>query len=104
MEIAEAFLHPLVVMIHRGGRLRRSSWKDFSPVEEEGPALEAKWREWVQQESYLRLIYGVFELDRHISAALLKAPLMTYTTMHLPLPSSDGKCILFPTRPRLANM
>lgn len=93
MEIAESFLQPLVTMIRRGGRLRRSTWKDIAPsVEDEGSALEAKWQEWVHQESYLRLIYRVFELDRQSSMALLKPPLMSYSEMHVPLPSLDCKC------------
>ncbi|KAJ4409521.1 hypothetical protein N0V91_002442 [Didymella pomorum] len=90
MEIAESFLQPLVTMIRRGGKLRRSTWRDITPTaEEEGSALEAKWQEWVHQESYLRLIYRVFELDRQSSMALLKPPLMAYSEMHLPLPSSN---------------
>lgn len=92
MEIAESFLQPLVTMIRRGGRLRRSMWKDIAPsIEEEGQALETKWRDWVHQESYVRLIYRVFELDRQSSMALLKPPLMTYSEMQLPLPSSNRK-------------
>lgn len=92
MEIAESFLQPLVTMIRRGGKLRRSTWRDIAPTaEEEGSALEAKWQEWVHQESYLRLIYRVFELDRQSSMALLKPPLMAYSEMHLPLPSSNRK-------------
>ncbi|KAF9698941.1 hypothetical protein EKO04_003269 [Ascochyta lentis] len=90
MEIAESFLQPLVTMIRRGGRLRRSTWKDVVPsAEEDGAALDAKWHEWAYQESYLRLIYRVFELDRQSSMALLKPPLMAYSEMHLPLPSSN---------------
>lgn len=92
MEIAESFLQPLVTMIRRGGRLRRSTWKEIVPsAEEEGSTLEARWHEWVHQESYLRLIYRVFELDRQSSMALLKPPLMTYSEMQLPLPSSNRK-------------
>ncbi|KZM19729.1 nucleic acid binding [Ascochyta rabiei] len=90
MEIAESFLQPLVTMIRRGGRLRHSTWRDVVPLaEDDGPALEVKWQEWAHQESYLRLIYRVFELDRQSSMALLKPPLMTYSEMHLPLPCSN---------------
>jgi hypothetical protein len=97
MEIAESFLQPLVTMIRRGGKLRRSTWRDITPTaEEEGSALEAKWQEWVHQESYLRLIYRVFELDRQSSMALLKPPLMAYSEMHLPLPSSNRKSLHIP--------
>lgn len=97
MEIAESFLQPLVTMIRRGGKLRRSTWRDITPTaEEEGSALEAKWQEWVHQESYLRLIYRVFELDRQSSMALLKPPLLAYSEMHLPLPSSNRKSLHIP--------
>jgi hypothetical protein len=97
MEIAESFLQPLVTMIRRGGKLRRSTWRDVVPAaEEEGSSLEAKWQEWVYQESYLRLIYRVFELDRQSSMALLKPPLMAYSEMHLPLPSSNRKSLHIP--------
>ncbi|KAH6620555.1 hypothetical protein C7974DRAFT_364213 [Boeremia exigua] len=91
MEISESFLQPLVTMIRRGGRLRRWTWKDIAPsAEEDGSALDLKWREWIHQESYLRLIYRVFELDRQSSMALLKPPLITYSEMQLPLPSSNN--------------
>lgn len=110
MEIAESFLQPLVTMIRRGGKLRRSTWKDIAPsADEEGAALEEKWHEWVHQESYIRLIYRVFELDRQSSMALLKPPLMAYSEMELPLPSSNRRCSPHPSlltshRMRPANM
>jgi hypothetical protein len=92
MEISESFLQPLVTMIRRGGRLRRSTWKEIAPsAGDSGSVLETKWQEWVHQESYLRLIYRVFEFDRQSSMALLKPPLLAYSEMCLPLPSSNGE-------------
>ncbi|KAH7402666.1 hypothetical protein BKA66DRAFT_507566 [Pyrenochaeta sp. MPI-SDFR-AT-0127] len=91
MEIAESFLQPLLTMLRRGGRFRRATWKEISPsAEDQGVLLENKWLEWVHQESYLRLVYRAFELDRQSSMALLKPPLISYSEMQLPLPSSNN--------------
>ena len=90
MEIAESFLQPLMTMLRRGGRYRRSTWKEISPsADEQGAPLEDKWQDWVHQESYLRVVYRAFELDRQSSMALLKPPLISYSEMQLPLPSSN---------------
>jgi len=90
MEIAESFLQPLVTMLRRGSRFRRSTWRDMSPnAEDHGAVLDTKWHEWVEQETFLRLVYRVFELDRQSSMALLKPPLISYADMQLPLPSSN---------------
>ncbi|ORY19318.1 major facilitator superfamily domain-containing protein [Clohesyomyces aquaticus] len=85
MEISESFFQPLVTMLRRGGRFRRTIWKDVIPdPHDEGQALENKWRQWVAQETYLRLVYRIFEQDRQSSMALLKQPLISYTEMGLP--------------------
>jgi hypothetical protein len=90
MEISESFLQPLVTMLRRGGRFRRTTWKEIAPPSHGGEqALESRWQEWVHQESYLRLVYRTFELDRQSSMALLKPPLIAYSEMQLPLPSSN---------------
>jgi hypothetical protein len=88
--IAESFLQPLLTMLRRHGRFRRSTWKEVSPsADERGPSLEKKWREWAHQESFLRLVHCAFELDRQISMAFLRPPLVSYSEMQLPLPSSN---------------
>ncbi|KAF2025610.1 MFS general substrate transporter [Setomelanomma holmii] len=90
MEIAESFLQPLMTMLRRGGRFRNSTWKEISPTAEgQGSLLEHRWHEWVYQESFLRMVYRAFELDRQSSMALLKPPLISYSEMQLPLPSSN---------------
>jgi hypothetical protein len=90
MEIAESFLQPLITMLRRGGRFRHSTWKEVMPTaEDQGALLESRWHEWVNQESFLRLVYRAFELDRQSSMALLKPPLISYSEMQLPLPSSN---------------
>lgn len=91
MEIAESFTQPLITMLRRGGRFRRSTWKEIRPEpDEQGSALESKWLSWANQESFLRLVYRTFEFDRQSSMALLKPPLISYAEMQLPLPSSNA--------------
>ncbi|KAF2446291.1 hypothetical protein P171DRAFT_462652 [Karstenula rhodostoma CBS 690.94] len=91
MEIAESFLQPPVTMLRRGGRFSRSIWKKIYPSpDDEGPSLQKKWKEWVHHESWLRLVYRYFEIDRQSSMALLKPPLVSYAEMDLPLPHSDA--------------
>jgi hypothetical protein len=90
MEIAESFLQTLMTMLRRGCRFRRSTWKQVPPsTDEHDASLEDQWQEWVHQESYLRLVYRAFELDRQSSMALLKPPLISYSEMQLPLPSAN---------------
>jgi hypothetical protein len=91
IEIAESFLQPLMTMLRRGGRFRWSTWKEISLSPEDlGQPLENKWLEWVHQESFLRCVHRAFELDRQSSMALLKPPLISYSEMQLPLPSSNS--------------
>ncbi|KAK7190195.1 C6 transcription factor [Paraphaeosphaeria sporulosa] len=91
MEISESFLQPPVTMLRRGGWFSRSVWKKIYPSpDDEGLTLRKKWKEWVLQESWLRLVYRYFEFDRQSSMALLKPPLISYAEMNLPLPHSDA--------------
>ncbi|KAJ4286850.1 hypothetical protein N0V90_013103 [Kalmusia sp. IMI 367209] len=91
MEIAESFLQPPITMLRRGGRFGRSIWKKIAPTtEDKGLVLQDKWKEWALQESWVRLVFRYFELDRQSSMALLKPPLISYGEMKLPLPLSDA--------------
>lgn len=91
MEISESFLQPLVTMLRRGGRFRQSTWKSITPdIGEDGLSLDAKWRDWVLQELYLRLVYRVIQHDRQASMAMLKPPLISYAELQLPLPHADS--------------
>jgi hypothetical protein len=92
MEIAESFLQPLITMLRRGGRFRRSTWKPTpAPIDNQDKSLEDQWREWVHQESYLRLVYHTFELDRQSSMALFKPPLISYSEMQYRAPIFFGR-------------
>jgi hypothetical protein len=100
MEIAEAFWHPLLTMCRRGGKLRRSTYKAAIPVPT-GPnatakALDAAWRDWVEEESWKRLMLRMIKHDTSSSMTLLAPPLFSYAEAQFPLPDAR-ECWMAPT-------
>jgi hypothetical protein len=89
VEIAESFLQPLLTMLRRNLRFRQSGYPDFNlRGDEDHESLNDKWRTWVQQESFKRLVFRVLQHDTDSSMALLTNPLISYAEVQLPLPSS----------------
>jgi hypothetical protein len=89
MEIAEALFQPLVTMMRRAGRYRRSEYKNIFPLREDsGKVLEQKWRDWAEQQQFVRLVYHVFLHDAQASMSLLINPIISYAELSLPLPES----------------
>ncbi|KAF2798430.1 hypothetical protein K505DRAFT_414368 [Melanomma pulvis-pyrius CBS 109.77] len=90
IEISESFQQPLLSMLRRGSRFKRSSYPilEFAP-EDEGFVLERKWRVWVQQESFKRLAYHLLSHNAQVSISLLINPSISYSELGLPLPESQ---------------
>ncbi|KAL4744644.1 hypothetical protein BDW72DRAFT_212315 [Aspergillus terricola var. indicus] len=88
IEICEAFRHPLLTMVRRGGRFHQSAYAPL-PVrlEDSSESLEDTWRDWAYNEAYKRLIYRLFRLEAQVSMALFTAPSIAYTEMGPPLPA-----------------
>lgn len=88
MEIAEANLQPLVTALRRFGKFDRGTYPyiNVNP-EDEGTELEQKWRRWVEQESYKRLVHHVFRHDMYMTVTKVRNPLVSYAEMSLPLPA-----------------
>ncbi|KAL1965790.1 hypothetical protein VTN77DRAFT_5111 [Rasamsonia byssochlamydoides] len=87
-EIAESFEQPSVTMLRRALRFRRSTYPAVIVQHDEyGPNLEKKWHEWVQMESFKRLVYHFFLHDAQASIALNINPLISYAELQLPLPA-----------------
>ncbi|KAJ5169250.1 uncharacterized protein N7482_004844 [Penicillium canariense] len=118
-EIAESFSQPLVTMLRRALRFRRSVYTNIVPhVEDTGKALERKWHEWIEQESFKRLVYHIFLHDSQSSVTLNVNPLISYADLELPLPAArqlwEAKtatewkelfCVITPARmPSLADL
>ncbi|KAL4992698.1 hypothetical protein BDW68DRAFT_193083 [Aspergillus falconensis] len=86
-EIAESFQQPLLTMLRRGLRFRRSLYAPIIPSLEDTPStLERKWRDWAEQESFKRLVHHLFLHDAQSSLMLNINPLISYADLELPLP------------------
>ncbi|KAL5001012.1 hypothetical protein BDV10DRAFT_199585 [Aspergillus recurvatus] len=86
-EIAESFQQPLLTMLRRGLRFRRSLYPPIIPSLEDTPSiLERKWRDWAEQESFKRLVHHLFLHDAQSSLMLNINPLISYADLELPLP------------------
>ncbi|KAL4892419.1 hypothetical protein BDV59DRAFT_202561 [Aspergillus ambiguus] len=87
-EIAESFQQPLVTMLRRGLRFRRSIYHSIVPNPEDTEAvLDKKWRDWVEQESFKRLVHHLYLHDSQSAMMLNVNPLFSYAEMELPFPS-----------------
>ncbi|KAJ5642882.1 uncharacterized protein N7484_005389 [Penicillium longicatenatum] len=88
-EIAESFSQPLITMLRRGLRFRRSVYTTIIPLAEDtDDILERKWHEWIEQESFKRLVYHLFLHDSQTAVTLNVNPLISYADLELPLPAA----------------
>jgi len=74
-------------MLRRAGKFQRSRTVSVRPPPEDtGEVLHAKWLEWVEQESYKRLVFHAMLHDAHASCRSLMNPLVSYAELSLSLP------------------
>ncbi|KAJ4984578.1 C6 transcription factor [Stagonosporopsis vannaccii] len=91
MEIAESSLQSLVTALRRAGRFDYVRYPAVAPnAEDDDEQLHAKWKQWVEQESYKRLAYHLFEHDIHMTIIKHRPPLITYAELSLALPASKS--------------
>ncbi|KAH6629612.1 C2H2 type zinc finger domain-containing protein [Boeremia exigua] len=89
MEIAESSLQSLVTALRRAGRLDYVRYPAVTPsAEDSEEQLRTKWKQWVEQESYKRLAYHLFEHDIHMTMVKHRPPLISYGELTLALPAS----------------
>ncbi|PWY62329.1 C2H2 type zinc finger domain protein [Aspergillus eucalypticola CBS 122712] len=87
-EIAESFQQPLVTMLRRALRFRRTIYTTIVPSPEDNEEeLEKKWHAWIEQESFRRLVHHLFLHDAQCAMMLNVSPLISYADLELPLPS-----------------
>jgi len=90
MELAESFCQPLLTMLCRAGKFRKSAYKSIIPsVLDHEHTLAAKHTEWVEQESWKRLVYRVFFHDTEASMAFSRSPLVSPAELFLPFPEPN---------------
>ncbi|KAF2500888.1 hypothetical protein BU16DRAFT_614570 [Lophium mytilinum] len=91
IEIAESFQQPLLTMLRRGGKFRRSSYPTILlQPDDNNETLSEKWHTWIKQESFKRLVFHLLQHDAQSSVALLVSPLISYAEVGLPLPESQS--------------
>ncbi|KAJ4012016.1 hypothetical protein NW752_004411 [Fusarium irregulare] len=85
VEIAESFFHPVLTMMRRAGKFKRSAYSDHKPS---GPrsASREEWLKWVEDESFKRLAMRMLSHDANASMALMVSPSVSYAEVLLPLP------------------
>ncbi|KAJ5801991.1 uncharacterized protein N7503_004441 [Penicillium pulvis] len=79
------------IMLRGCGRFRKSSYTPIRPCpDDEGEALETKWRAWVEQESFTRLIYHLLFHCGQESLIMSVAGPLHYTELSLRLPLTNS--------------
>ncbi|USW57029.1 hypothetical protein Slin15195_G103480 [Septoria linicola] len=88
MELAESAGLPVITMLRRAGRFRRSRIPADVPLPSDSrEQLEHKWRQWVEAESFKRLAYHLFLHSVQVSVAFQTPPLLSYSEITLDLPA-----------------
>ncbi|KAK4505149.1 hypothetical protein PRZ48_003112 [Zasmidium cellare] len=97
MQIAESSLQPLVTALRRTGKFDHVAYSQNRPsAADEGDELEAKWRRWVEDESYKRQSLQSTKSNQHadIASTALFAELLMMS-LHVSLDEITrfaGKC------------
>lgn len=89
MEIAECHLVIPVTMMRYRGRYQRSSYPAISvDPSDAGEVLQEKWKKWIGQEQWKRLVFHAQHRDAQTSMTTLTNPAISYAELTLPLPAS----------------
>lgn len=89
MEVAESNLQPIATALRRCGKFDKVAYEDIIPsADDDVETTTNKWHRWVNQESYKRLVFHVFEHDMLMAMAKYRQPVISYAELTLPLPAS----------------
>lgn len=88
MEMAESFLQPIVTMMRRAGKFRHSNYAVSEICSDMTKPVSERWKVWAEQESWIRLVFYVFQHDAKVSIAFLANPIVSYAEIALPLPEN----------------
>ncbi|QQK41299.1 C6 and C2H2 transcription factor [Penicillium digitatum] len=89
VEIAESFSQPVVTMLRRAACFKHEAYPTIIPTPTDDDAtLERKWREWVEHESFKRLVHHMFIHDAQASVMRSINSLISHMELDLPMPFS----------------
>ncbi|KAM0346684.1 hypothetical protein ACHAPU_005397 [Fusarium lateritium] len=86
VEIAESFFNPVLTMMRRDGKFKRSAYAETKFNSTHGVVSRNEWMKWVEDESFKRLAFRMLSHDANVSMALLVSPSISYAEVLLPLP------------------
>ncbi|KAM0268882.1 hypothetical protein ACHAQH_009885 [Verticillium albo-atrum] len=89
VEISESFLQPLLTMLRRDNKFRKSRYPELvlDPTLDDA-SLEKAWHTWVDMEGFRRLAFRMMHHDAKTSMSLFASPLISYAEVQLHLPTS----------------
>ncbi|KAM0315018.1 hypothetical protein ACHAO8_004309 [Botrytis cinerea] len=90
MELAKSVSGVLINMLRVGGRFRRNAYSSIAPKPTDvGDILDKKWRAWVEQESFKRLVYHMhIHCVQESFMASTAGSQLSPSELTLPLPES----------------
>ncbi|CAJ0541401.1 Ff.00g080320.m01.CDS01 [Fusarium sp. VM40] len=88
VEIAESFFNPVLTMMRRDGKFKKSVYPDTKLANVHGAVSRHEWLKWVEDESFKRVACRMLSHDANTSVALLVSPFISYAEVLLPLPMS----------------
>ncbi|KAI1498590.1 hypothetical protein F5X99DRAFT_420471 [Biscogniauxia marginata] len=87
MEMASGAVGNLVNIIRAGGRYRRFTYAPVSPLPSDNSlSLDMKWKNWVEQESFIRLAYQIHILCGNESVMNSVSTCLSYSELSLRFP------------------
>ncbi|KAK2672425.1 Zinc finger C2H2-type [Fusarium oxysporum f. sp. vasinfectum] len=86
VEIAESFFNPVLTMMRRDGKFKRSVYSQSKTMQSPGLVSREDWLQWVEDESFKRLALRMLSHDANTSTALLVSPSVSYAEVLLPFP------------------
>jgi hypothetical protein len=89
MQTAEGSLQALITALRRAGRFDGVRYPIIIPtMEDSEELLNKKWQQWIQFESYKRLVYHILEHDIYMAMINHRQPLISYAEITAPTPAS----------------
>ncbi|KAH7409384.1 hypothetical protein BKA64DRAFT_395919 [Cadophora sp. MPI-SDFR-AT-0126] len=89
IERAMSFLPILLNLLRAAGRYRQASYHDIFPLAtDSGPELDTKWKLWIQQESFKRLVFLMYVQATQGFFTNSMPPSISYSELSLPLPQA----------------
>ncbi|KIX09562.1 uncharacterized protein Z518_00642 [Rhinocladiella mackenziei CBS 650.93] len=89
MEMCSSFLGILSNSLRGGDRYRYASYTGLVPhPDDEGSVLESKWKIWVREESFKRLVHCVYIYSSQETLLTSGTPPIFYSELSLPLPQA----------------